>query len=104
MAETLVTDDLGEALRQIAHDVDTCFDALLPVPQDARARLIEAMRYAAIGGGKRMRPLLCVTTAGISWRWRGACPTSMALSQEKCIGLRPIWAGQLVIRTSCMVH
>ncbi|MAF29897.1 MAG: farnesyl-diphosphate synthase [Croceicoccus sp.] len=65
MAETLVTDDLGEALRQIAHDVDTCFDALLPVPQDARARLIEAMRYAAIGGGKRMRPLLCVTTAGM---------------------------------------
>ncbi len=65
MAETLVTDDLGEALRQIAHDVDICFDALLPVPQDARARLIEAMRYAAIGGGKRMRPLLCVTTAGM---------------------------------------
>ena len=65
MAETLVTDDLGEALRQIAHDVDICFDGLLPVPQDARARLIEAMRYAAIGGGKRMRPLLCVTTAGM---------------------------------------
>ena len=65
MAETLVTDDLGEALRQIAHDVDICFDALLPVPQDARAQLIEAMRYAAIGGGKRMRPLLCVTTAGM---------------------------------------
>lgn len=65
MAETLVSDGLGEALRQIAHDVDTCFDALLPVPQDARARLIEAMRYAAIGGGKRMRPLLCVTTAGM---------------------------------------
>ena len=28
------------------------------VPRDGRARLYEAMRYAAIGGGKRLRPLL----------------------------------------------
>nr|WP_229710096.1 farnesyl diphosphate synthase [Novosphingobium indicum] len=39
------------------------FDALLPVPSDARARLIEAMRYAAIGGGKRLRPLLLASVA-----------------------------------------
>jgi len=54
---------LAEALAQIAREVDAGFDALLPVPDDARARLIEAMRYAAIGGGKRLRPLLLTATA-----------------------------------------
>ncbi|WP_230280982.1 polyprenyl synthetase family protein [Croceicoccus sp. Ery15] len=63
MTVTAVSDNLAGALQKIAIDVDTCFDAVLKVPQDPRARLIEAMRYAAIGGGKRMRPLLCVTTA-----------------------------------------
>jgi farnesyl diphosphate synthase len=59
-----VTDSLlSEGLARIARDVDAAFDALLPVPGDARARLVEAMRYAAIGGGKRIRPLLLVCTA-----------------------------------------
>ncbi|MFA7586811.1 MAG: polyprenyl synthetase family protein [Novosphingobium sp.] len=56
---------LPEALRRIAADVDSLFDALLPVPEDARARLVEAMRYAAIGGGKRLRPLLVTATAAM---------------------------------------
>jgi farnesyl diphosphate synthase len=54
---------LAEGLRRIQREVDEGFDQLLPVPQDARARLVEAMRYAAIGGGKRLRPLLLVATA-----------------------------------------
>lgn len=54
---------LADALGEIAADVDAAFDALLPVPDDARARLVEAMRYAAIGGGKRIRPLLLTATA-----------------------------------------
>jgi farnesyl diphosphate synthase len=49
---------LAEALQRIATDVDTLFDRLIPVPNDPRARLFEAMRHAAIGGGKRLRPLL----------------------------------------------
>jgi farnesyl diphosphate synthase len=54
---------LAEALAEIAADIDRLFEALLPVPPDSRARLFEAMRYAAIGGGKRMRPLLVVAAA-----------------------------------------
>jgi len=54
---------LAEGLARIAEEVDSLFDALLPVPQDTSARLIEAMRYATIGGGKRLRPLLLVATA-----------------------------------------
>ncbi len=54
--------ELEMALAHIARDMDHQFDMLLPVPADPRARLFEAMRYAAIGGGKRMRPLLVVAS------------------------------------------
>ena len=56
---------LDDALERISREVDELFAALLPVPQDSRARLYEAMRYAAIGGGKRLRPLLAVASAGL---------------------------------------
>ena len=56
-------DLLVEALAQVQADIDNAFDAWLPVPDDARRRLVEAMRHAAIGGGKRVRPLLLIATA-----------------------------------------
>ena len=56
---------LDAALQQTQSEVDGAFDALLPVPGDARAPLIEAMRYAAIGGGKRVRPLLVAAVADL---------------------------------------
>ncbi len=54
---------LTGALARIQREIDAKFDALLPLPSDPRTRLIEAMRYAAIGGGKRLRPLLVSATA-----------------------------------------
>lgn len=56
---------LKDALAHVQREVDSCFDMLLPVPPDTRARLVEAMRYAAINGGKRVRPLLLTATAGL---------------------------------------
>ena len=56
---------LAEGLAQIQRDIDSAFDALLPVPADPRGRLYEAMRYATIGGGKRLRPLLLAATAAM---------------------------------------
>ena len=56
---------LSDAFDRVQAEVDAAFDAFLPVPDDARARLVEAMRYAAIGGGKRVRPLLVCATAGL---------------------------------------
>ena len=56
---------LYAALAAIARDVDTMFDALLPAPDSEQAPLIAAMRYAAIGGGKRLRPLLLTATAAL---------------------------------------
>ena len=62
MAETGL---LKPALKAIAEDIDKSFDLLLPVPGDPRDRLVEAMRYATIGGGKRVRPLLVCATAAL---------------------------------------
>lgn len=64
MSPPLAT-SLNEAIAQVAADVDDLFDTLLAVPDDPMQRLFEAMRHAAIGGGKRLRPLLVVATAGI---------------------------------------
>ena len=54
---------LAPAFARIQAEIDSAFDAFLPVPHDSRARLVEAMRHAAIGGGKRVRPLLLTATA-----------------------------------------
>lgn len=62
MADKII---LADNLERIQRDVDSAFDAFLPVPDDTRAPLFEAIRYAAIGGGKRVRPLLVVGTAEI---------------------------------------
>ncbi|MEO1488172.1 MAG: farnesyl diphosphate synthase [Pseudomonadota bacterium] len=56
-------DLLADGLKRVQREIDIVFDAVMPVPNDTRARLVEAMRYAAIGGGKRVRPFLVVSTA-----------------------------------------
>ena len=56
---------LGDALSDIARDIDRLFDTLLPVPDDQRAPLFKAMRHASIGGGKRLRPLLVVASCAL---------------------------------------
>ncbi|MBL8657899.1 MAG: polyprenyl synthetase family protein [Altererythrobacter sp.] len=63
VAQVLANDPLTSAFARIQAEIDSAFDAFLPVPPDGRARLVEAMRHAAIGGGKRVRPLLLAATA-----------------------------------------
>ncbi|MDG5488028.1 polyprenyl synthetase family protein [Sphingomonas sp. BGYR3] len=53
---------LAAALGDVGEEMDRQFDRLLPVPDDARASLYQAMRHASIGGGKRLRPLLVFAT------------------------------------------
>ena len=65
MAVSESDDLLKSALVRVQDDVDRAFDAYLPVPSDSRARLVEAMRHATIGGGKRVRPLLVVAVADL---------------------------------------
>ena len=56
---------LAPALEQVRAEIDACFQQLLAVPPDPRAPLYEAMRYAAMGGGKRLRPLLVVASSAL---------------------------------------
>jgi farnesyl diphosphate synthase len=65
MAVSDSDDLLKSALARVQDEVDRAFDAYLPVPSDSRARLVEAMRHATIGGGKRVRPLLVVAVADL---------------------------------------
>jgi farnesyl diphosphate synthase len=60
-------DRLAEELQtegaRVRADVDEFFGQMLAPPGDSRERLYEAMRHAAIGGGKRLRPLLTVAAS-----------------------------------------
>jgi farnesyl diphosphate synthase len=48
---------------RVSGDVDRFFAELLATPGDSRDRLYAAMRHAAIGGGKRLRPLLTIASS-----------------------------------------
>lgn len=56
---------LVAALEEVGAGIDAEFDRLLAIPVDGRARLYQAMRYAAIGGGKRIRPMLVVAACDL---------------------------------------
>ena len=49
----------------IQQRTESALEATLPAPGIAPARLHEAMRYAVLGGGKRVRPLLCHAAGSI---------------------------------------
>jgi len=55
--------ELDRETARVAAEVDGFFSALLVPPGDSRDRLYEAMRHAAIGGGKRLRPMLTMAAA-----------------------------------------
>ncbi len=65
MTETLWSDatSFPEALAQAAQLTDVALDKLLIVPPDLEARVYEAMRYAALAPGKRLRPFLVLAGA-----------------------------------------
>jgi farnesyl diphosphate synthase len=56
---------------RVQGEIDALLDDLLRVPPDSRAPLYEAMRHAAIGGGKRLRPLLVAAASALFHTDRG---------------------------------
>ena len=54
---------LPRAMAAAAAEIDDALDTLLPAVEGPEARLFEAMRYAAIGGGKRLRGFLVLEGA-----------------------------------------
>ncbi|QNM82834.1 polyprenyl synthetase family protein [Sphingomonas sabuli] len=55
--------DLQAEAGRVSARIDDFFARLLPSPDDGRGQLYDAMRHAAIGGGKRLRPLLTVAAS-----------------------------------------
>ena len=53
------------ALIRAAADIDALLDRLLPMDGFPAPRVTEAMRYAALGQGKRLRPFLTVEAAAL---------------------------------------
>ena len=54
-----------DALSRCAAETDALLDRLLPLGASPARRLIEAMRYATLGQGKRLRPFLVVESAAL---------------------------------------
>ncbi|MDE2513858.1 MAG: polyprenyl synthetase family protein, partial [Alphaproteobacteria bacterium] len=65
MSETTWADgaSFNDALSDAAKLSDTAIDRLLVVPSGFEARVVEAMRYAALAPGKRLRPFLVFASA-----------------------------------------
>jgi geranylgeranyl pyrophosphate synthase len=60
------------ALLKLRADIDEALDRVLSRSGTLSPRLVEAMRYAVLAGGKRIRPLLVLATADSL----GAAPTA----------------------------
>ena len=67
MTETLwsAAIPLDEALSRSAQLTDAALDRLLIVPPGLESRVYEAMRYASLGPGKRLRPILALASAAL---------------------------------------
>lgn len=57
--------DFESDLISVAASVDAVLDNILPQPVGPEASLLDAMRYACLGGGKRIRPFLVVQSGRI---------------------------------------
>jgi len=57
--------DLRAQMGTVAEEVEAALDRVLPQASGPQARLHEAMRYAMLGGGKRIRPFLVVAGADL---------------------------------------
>ncbi|MES1156783.1 MAG: polyprenyl synthetase family protein [Alphaproteobacteria bacterium] len=56
---------LEDRLKQAADRTNDALDALLPREQGSEARLISAIRYAALGAGKRLRPFFTLEAGAL---------------------------------------
>ena len=72
--------ELGEFLAGCAREVDAFLDRSLPRATGPAATLGSAMRYAVLGGGKRIRPALAMASAiAVGGRLQDALPVAGAL-------------------------
>jgi farnesyl diphosphate synthase len=80
--------NLKNALKRTAAEVDRLLDRILPLGTSRAPRVVEAMRYASIGQGKRIRPFFVTESARIlDAPAEGALRTGVALECVHCYSL-----------------
>ena len=57
--------EIQAALAENARAVTALLDSLLPMYDDPEARVVDAMRYATLSGGKRIRPFMVTSGAAL---------------------------------------
>jgi len=93
MTETGATAEFSARLIAVAEATETMLDSLLqphclPGEKNRPTRLLEAMRYGALGGGKRLRPFLLVETARLfGVEGDGVLRAACALEMIHCYSL-----------------
>ena len=91
--DTTLSSDFNARLTAVAVETEALLDRLLsPKPEASEiarpARLLDAMRHAVLGGGKRLRPFLLVETAALFGAGRqGALMAGAALEFVHCYSL-----------------
>ena len=93
MVKDALPDEFSRRLKAVADEIEATLDGLLGAHalagEVARpSRLLEAMRYASLGGGKRLRPFLVVqTAAAFGFTGPGALRAGAALEMVHCYSL-----------------
>ena len=93
MAGDAAAHEFNARLTAVADRIEATLDALLapsPLPGEVirPRRLLEAMRYATLGGGKRLRPFLVVETARLfGATGEGVLRAGAALEMVHCYSL-----------------
>lgn len=79
---------IDAALNEVATTITRTLEQLLPPPAGAEKRVLEAMRYACLGGGKRIRPFLVMTGARLfDVNEVSACRAAAAIEMVHCYSL-----------------
>ncbi|MDP9127109.1 MAG: polyprenyl synthetase family protein [Pseudomonadota bacterium] len=60
-----ISPNLASAMADSAHAVEDALDRLLPKSDFPESKLFDSMRYGVLGGGKRLRPFLVLSSAKI---------------------------------------
>jgi farnesyl diphosphate synthase len=83
-----MTPRLQKALVAATTEIESALDAHLALPEGPEARVVEAMRYATLDGGKRMRPFLVLQSASLfSVATSSALRAAVAIEMVHCYSL-----------------
>jgi len=79
---------LSDAMKECGVLVENELDKLIVVPNTPEKKVAEAMRYAVLGGGKRLRPFLLMEVAGLfNVTQAGALRAGASLEMVHCYSL-----------------